>query len=219
MKRIFVVFTLLLILHGCGDVDRNNVKVDWKISDLLNDADSVELFGSPETAEDASVKGAVKFDGDDGIFLNYNPLTGLNKFTIEVIFYPNSGGKSEQRFLHFGKSDSNRVLFETRLIKNNKWYFDAFTKSGKSEAALLDSAYLHKVNQWHHAALVFNNGNMKTYVNGSLELTGEIEFVPFGKGKTSLGVRMNKKFWFEGEIARVRIVNESLSPADFLKLK
>ena len=59
---------------------------------------------------------AIEFDGvRDALFVGTNPLAGLEAFTIELDFRPDEGGLAEQRFLHLGEANGDRVLFETRL--------------------------------------------------------------------------------------------------------
>jgi hypothetical protein len=42
------------------------------------------------------------------------PLAGLEQFTVEMIYNPYSGGNFEQRFLHCGEANGDRLLLELR---------------------------------------------------------------------------------------------------------
>jgi hypothetical protein len=65
-------------------------------------------------------------------------------------------------------------------------------------------------------ALVVENGRMKNYVNGHLELEGEVEgFKPINGGKTSIGVRQNKVHWYKGAIEWVKVTPKACSVNEF----
>ena len=111
------------------------------------------------------------------------------------------------------------MLIETRLTADNQWYLDAFIKSGDSSKALIDKTLLHPAGEWCHVAFVVDNGKMDTYVGGKHELAGDVTFSPFKTGRTSIGVRMNKVYWFKGAIARIRVTPKNLSPSEFTMAK
>ena len=159
---------------------------------------------------------AVQFDGKgDALFLERSPLLNLRQFTVEVIFRPDPDGLPEQRFLHMGEVNGDRMMLETRLTPDNQWYLDAFIKSGDSSKPLIDKSLLHPTGKWHHLAFVVDDGKMDTYVEGKHELEGRVPFSPFKSGRASIGVRMNKQYWFKGAIARIRITPKSLAPSEF----
>jgi hypothetical protein len=192
--------------------------VEWKLS-VLNDSplrgESKE--GVPRTI-DSPLGKAVSFDGShDGIFLDTNPLEKLTQFTVEVFFQPDGRAPREQRFLHMGEANGDRLLMETRVTDDDQWYLDAFIKSGDSSRALIDNNKLHPTGAWYHIAFVVDNGRMDTYVNGEHELSGKVAFSPFKGGRTSIGVRMNKVSWFKGAIYKIRIMPKCLMPAEFMK--
>jgi hypothetical protein len=161
---------------------------------------------------------AVQFDGkEDALFLNANPLIGLQAFTIEIVFRPDTNGSHEQRFLHIGEVKEERFLVELRVAQDSLWYLDAFLKSGDSGQVLVDSTKLHPMNSWHHGAFVVDHGALKTYINGELEMMGQIPFVPFSKGETSIGVRLNHVNWYKGAIYKIRITPAKVDPTQFLR--
>jgi len=192
--------------------------VEWIISDFINNTpEGVTILGDPKLC-DSKYGSAVAFNGiNDAILLDYSPLVNLTQFTIEVIMRPDSGGLDEQRFLHFGSIEGNRALLETRLTKENNWYVDGFLMSGNNKKALIDSTLLHPLNEWYHVAFVVDNGKMQVFVNGKTELEGELEFSPFTTGQTSIGVRMNKLYWYKGAFYKIRISPENLTPDSFMK--
>jgi hypothetical protein len=190
----------------------------WKIDNLKKiDKHRTELLGEPKVVKTDRGK-AVEFDGaDDGVFLDTNPIEGFSTFTIEAIFRPALNGGKEQRWFHIEQTElESRVLMETRLV-GDEWFLDTFMLQGKNRLPLYAENFKHKIGEWYHVALVYDGGEMKHYVNGKLELAGKIDFSPMKKGKTSIGVRQNKVYWFKGAVTKVRFTNKALSPTEFMK--
>jgi hypothetical protein len=50
---------------------------------------------------------------------------------------------------------------------------------------------------------------MYTYIDGKKEGEGKIDFPLVTKGNISLGVRLNKKDWFKGQIREVHFYNSA----------
>lgn len=160
----------------------------------------------------------VLFNGiNDGIFVDTMLLKGLSAFTVEALFYPENGGTFEQRFLHIGEMNGDRLLLEIRSNESS-WYLDSFIKSGDYNKVLIDTLLVHPLNEWYRVAYVVNKGSISTYVNGKKELSAEIPIKPLMTGKTSIGVRLNKVCWFKGRIAMVRFTPKALTPNEFYKI-
>jgi hypothetical protein len=163
-----------------------------------------EILGAPRVEETAGER-FVQFDGaHDGLIVPVNPLTGLPRFTIEVLVRPDAGGAVEQRFLHVQDGFGNRVLLEIRLTPEGQWVLDTFMLSGASRLTLCDRAKVHPAGRWHWVALRYDGHRMTSWVDGRRELKGEIEFASMKSGQTSLGVRLNRVSWFKGAIREVR---------------
>ncbi len=191
--------------------------VDWVLSTLLDTPfDGQSIVGEPHVVPCPYGK-AVHFNGStDGIFLNTNPLIDLRQFTVEAVICPDPKSEFEQRFLHLGEVEADRVLLELRMTENDQWYLDAYIRSDNSFQPLIDKTLLHPAGQWYQVAFVVDGGKTSTYVNGKHELDGQIVLKPFKSGRTSIGVRMNKRSWFKGAIYRIRITPRCLGPADFI---
>jgi len=175
------------------------------------------ILGSPKVIEAPNGK-AVEFEGmKDGLFLETHPLSGLQEFTIEIIFRPDSGGLPEQRFFHMQSDTSNRVLVETRLV-GDSWFLDTYIKSGESDKTLYSENFQHPLDQWYHLALTYKNNVMTHYVNGVKELSGEVKYIPVESGQTSIGCRLNKVYWFKGAIHKIRLCSKALQPNSFMLL-
>lgn len=198
-------------------INTNNQKI-WKceVSDLKKGMKGLEISGNPVT-EKSPYGTAVVFNGiNDGLFLAENPIDGLHCFTIEMLIRPYSDGPEEQRFLHIGNIDSDRLLIELRLTKENVWYLDTFILSGDNKTALIDHKLTHPVNEWHHVVMTLDKtGQMTNYVNGKKEMTGHVDFKPM-TGEMSIGARRNKVSWYKGAISRIKISPEVLNPENFI---
>ena len=191
----------------------------WKIDNLKKiGGNKVEVLGNPKVIQTDKGK-AILFDGaDDGIIVDSNPIAGWKEFTIEAVFRPDAGGAAEQRWFHIEDSENaeSRALLETRLV-GSEWFVDTFIKSGENRLPLFAENFKHPLGTWFTVALVFDGKEMRHYVNGKLEMSGALTIKPLGKGKTSIGVRMNKVYWFKGAILKARFTNRVLSSKYFLR--
>ena len=176
----------------------------------------IDVDGRPVVV-DGPYGSAIEFNGaGDALFVEANPLAGLEAFTVEMVFRPDAGGLPEQRFFHMGEVNGDRVLFETRLTEDGHWYLDTFISSGDSNRPLLNESHLHPVGQWYHLALTCDGQQEVNYVNGIQEASGSIDFVPLLGGQTSIGVRLNRVCWFRGAIGRIRFSAGVLDPDEFM---
>ena len=189
---------------------------EWILHDLVrNPVKGVIIEGTPEIIK-YKLKRAVAFNGSaDAVFVDEMPLSGLEQFTVEVIFNPFSGGNFEQRFLHCGEITGDRVLLEIRSTEKG-WYFDGFIKVKDQEKALIEPTLLHPHDRWYHVAYVIDHGKLETWVNHEKELEGRIGMVSLSGGKTSIGVRQNLISWFKGAIYKIRISPRALKPKEFM---
>ena len=214
LRRIAVLAVASLALSGCAEEDQ----VVWRLDNLQRIAGhEVTVEGSPAVINTPSGK-ALEFDGiDDGIFLDVHPLEGTSTFTVEVIFKPYADGAAEQRFFHMQEDPSDeRVMFETRLVDNDRWFLDTFIYSNDQKITLYAAEDEHAIGPWYHAAIVVDGSSFSHYVDGQLELSEPVEFRPPRAGRTSLGVRINKVHWFKGAIRTVRFTSRALEPDEFL---
>ncbi len=223
LPRLLMLICLMVpVLSSGQQIDRHtsiqkSKVTEWILSDLVESkAMDIRVLGNPKIIASPYGK-ALLFNGStDGIFLDQMPLSGLERFTIELIISPNSGGNFEQRYFHCGEVRGSRVLLELRSTKKN-WYLDAFVKSGDQQKTLIDSTLLHPLDQWAHVAFVVDNGKQETYVNGKKELESRIAILTLKGGKSSIGVRQNEQSWFKGAIYKIRISPEALKPEQFLR--
>ena len=57
---------------------------------------------------------------------------------------------------------------------------------------------------------------MRHFVNRKEELSANIEFAPLAAGPTSIGVRFNQVFWFQGAIRQIRVTPAVLNAGELL---
>ncbi|MDT0686980.1 LamG-like jellyroll fold domain-containing protein [Autumnicola psychrophila] len=213
-RRISLFYFLCcLFLFSCAS---SSEKAEiWKINSVSEiGGNPTDVVGNPNIVK-TEAGGAVEFDGKkDGLLVDKNPIVGLNNFSIEVDFKPFNGypENNEQRFLHIQdpENEARRILIELRLNSRNEWYGDWFIKTENQDLALIDSTLTHPVNEWATIRLTYENGQMKGFVNGKQQLTGDIEYLPIGEnGRVSIGTRMDKRSWFKGLIKEVRFSEQA----------
>lgn len=190
--------------------------VVWRIDNRERiGGNQTTVIGNPQVIK---VRGgsAMLFDGlDDGLLLNTNPVAGAPAFTIEAVFRPEAGGSAEQRWFHIQEaSGDDRILLETRLT-GDQWFLDTFIKSGENSRALYAEKFKHAVGQWYHVALVYDGSTMRHFVDGQEELATPLTIAPLAQGTTSIGVRMNRVYWFKGAVRSARFTPRALSPKEF----
>jgi len=225
MNRILTVLLLFstvslssCISLGLWEDEGSITSTVWKVDnrESIGGHDTIVL-GLPEVIKTEYGR-AVAFSGDgDGLVVDALPLAGAKKFTLEIIFRPDPDGLREQRFLHLQQDDSeSRILIETRLTDDDRWYLDTYIHTDKGSKPLYEPDQTHAVGRWYNATLVYDGRQMRHYVNRVLESSAELEFSPLKEGKTSIGVRMNRVFWFKGAVSKVRFTRRALPPEDFL---
>jgi hypothetical protein len=220
VAAIFLTVSLFLC-NGCGaSMSGGGTKsIVWDIDNSESiGGHKTTVLGQPKTILADAAK-AIWFDGiDDGLIVEALPLAEAQQFTLEIIFRPDANGPREQRFLHLQQDDTDyRILIETRLTDDGKWYLDTYVKGKKGEKTLYDKLKTHPLDVWYNATLVCDGQEMRHYVNGVMEISKGLEFVPPGKGRTSIGVRMNRVYWFKGAVRKIRFTPRVLQPPEFLR--
>lgn len=196
----------------------------WTFDRLENiGGHTTTVLGEPKIIDSAIGK-AVEFDGvDDALFIDNHPLAGTAAFTWEAIFRPD-GGQREQRWFHLSERDpatggdtENRMLFEIR-VSDDKWFLDSYNQSGSASGTLMNKTALHPLGAWYHVASVYDGKQFSNYVDGIREGATDVHFAPHGPGRASVGVRINKVFYFKGAVHLARFTRKALTPTEFLKL-
>ena len=183
-----------------------------------------QVLGHPHVIESPYGK-AVEFNGvDDALFIPVHPLSGASAYTWEVIFRPDAEGAEAQRFFHLqeqdpatGRDTMNRMLFEIRIV-DKQWCLDSFASSGASNRTLLNCKMLHPLGQWYRVTAVYDGKELRNYVDNELQGSGSLDLKPQFAGHTSVGVRINKVFYFRGAVLMARMIPKALPPDEFLKM-
>jgi hypothetical protein len=181
------------------------------------------ILGHPRVI-DTPLGKAVEFNGvDDGLQFDVHPLAGAEAYTFEAIFRPD-GGNAEQRWFHLeenpatGSDADNRMLFEIRVV-NGQWCLDAFNHTGPVQKALLNRQHLHALGEWYHVAAVYDGRIFRSYIDGVEDGAAEIHLAPQGPGRSSVGVRINRVYYFKGAVRMARFTRRALAPSEFLKAR
>jgi hypothetical protein len=185
---------------------------------------ATHVLGHPQVIDSEYGK-AVQFNGvDDGIFIDEHPLAGASTYTWEVIFRPDADGPEAQRFFHLqeqdpatGQDTNNRMLFEIRIV-DGQWCLDSFASSGAQNRTLLNCKALHPLGKWYRVTAVYDGKTFRNYVGDELQGEGPLELTPHKAGHTSIGVRINKIYWFKGAVLMARMTPHVLTPEEFLKM-
>ena len=204
-------------LFTIGIGGQSPAAVVWQVDNLQRiGGHPVEVIGAPAVVQ-TEAGPAVAFNGrSDGLLIERNPLAGLSRFTLEVLFAPDADGPEEQRFLHVQEaSTENRAMVELRLA-DRRWSLDTFLRHGSAQLTLLDRERTHTAGGWHVATLTFDGRLMAHYVDGVRDGGGDVAFQPLTEGRTAIGVRQNRVSWFKGRIRTIRVTPSVLAPADFL---
>jgi len=221
-----IALALLSVGRGGGDMSQAGRQSDtttWTFDRLENiGGHKTTVLGQPKVI-DSPLGKAVAFDGeDDALFIDNHPLAGATTFTWEAIFRPD-GGQTEQRWFHLAEQDpatgadtDDRMLFEIR-VTGTSWFLDSHIQSGTASKTLMNRTFLHPLGAWYHVASVYDGKEFRNYVDGVREGAGEVSLEPHGPGHTSVGVRINKVFYFKGAVHLARFTRRALQPAEFLK--
>jgi hypothetical protein len=190
---------------------------ECKLSELKAGTEGLSFIGNPKVVK-SPYGNALLFNGEnDAIFISDNPLKNLTSFTIEVLIRPDLNGPEEQRFLHFGEIDSDRLLIETRSTKEGNWYLDTFFMIAGIKKVLIDPKLIHPIGPWYHIALTIDDkGQMTNYVNSKKELDEHSDFSTLKSGEMSIGVRRNKISWYKGAIYKIKVSPGVLDKKEFM---
>ncbi len=196
----------------------------WRFDSIHRiDGLTTQVFGHPRVIETQYGK-AVAFNGvDDGLIVPEHPLAGASTYTWEVIFRPD-GGAFAERFFHLQEQDpvthrdtTNRMLFEIRVV-NGQWCLDSFASSGADHRTLLNCKLLHPLGRWYVVTAVYDGKMLRNYVDGQLQGEGPLQLKAQLPGRSSVGMRINHKFFFKGAILEARMVPRALPVSQFSQL-
>jgi hypothetical protein len=76
------------------------------------------------------------------------------------------------------------------------------------------------INQWHHVAVTFNDGELKGYINGE-EVLSDNNISLLSRSILTIGARRNSSGcvrFFKGKLNDIRIYNNVLTPQEIKKI-
>jgi hypothetical protein len=220
-KFSFAAFIITVFLIAC----HSEKEEYWCLNNLEEiGGHPVSIIGNPEVVE-TEIGKAIKFDGDgDQLLVDFNPLGNTKEFTVEVVFkaaacFPEN---AKPRFIHFqdpNDSIAKRLMIELRLNEKNECYLDAFLRTDTGSLVLIDENLVHPTETWLHAAVTYKNHRLTSYINGEIQLSGEIGYKEAfinPAGKVAIGGRMNQENWYRGLIKTLKISKIALKPEEFI---
>ena len=95
---------------------------------------------------------------------------------------------------------------------------DSYNQSGAANQALMNGTALHPLGSWYHVASVYDGKEFSNYVDGVREGSAELHLAAHGPGHASVGVRINKVFYFKGAVHLARFTRRALAPSEFLRI-
>lgn len=206
----------------------------WLVNNTTNiGGHSVTVRGNPQIVH--TPRGdVVRFNGiHDGLLVSANPLAGMSNLTVELIFKHDPltvPTANAPRIVHLetpgGSAVAHRFTLETRVVTNttpHTFHLDSFLRFGGAEdfrLTLFNEKFLHPVGEWSHMAVTYDGTNFCNYVNGQLELCGQMKGMVFADdGVTAIGQRANNTGYFEGEVRALRFTPRVLGTNEFLRVQ
>jgi hypothetical protein len=220
--KCLLLFLLNSIFFSLLSAQTDTSSVTWIFDrvDTIGGYPVTPWTTSPTIIETSQGKAAF-FNGiNNGMLLNCNPIGSATEFTLEVVFKPDSNTvpNNQPRFLHIRRlADNNRrITMETRILPDQSWVLDTYIRSEISQYTQLDSSQTHTSGIWHHAAIVYGAHSMKQYVDGVLQLSDTVTYLPIDTGPTIyIGVRQDKFYYFKGAIRLIKASKRVLAPEEF----
>ena len=181
------------------------------------------VLGEPRII-DSPVGKAVEFDGvDDALFIDNHPLAGAATFTWEgdLPARRRRGGAAVVPFERAGsrhRAPTRTTGCSSRSGSSaTRGTWTATTNRELASKALMNRDARHPLGAWYHVASVYDGKEFSNYVDGVREGAAEVQLAPHGPGHASVGVRINKVFYFKGAVRLARFTRRALSPAEFLE--
>jgi hypothetical protein len=169
------------------------------------------------------INGALDFNGSNAyIDRAHSPLLEPSNFTVATWFnadtLPTSGDTRKWLVCKNANeaTDGNYSLIVRGGTHN---HVNARMKIGAATYQVSSALNSVQLGVWNHAAMTFDGGSFKLYLNGTLVATTAVNAArTFGVGNLTIGRRADSGFHFDGRIDDVRIYSDAMSGADVLDL-
>jgi len=145
-------------------------------------------------------------------------LATASSFTVEAIFRPvGDNGRANRTLVQ--RSDPQTLVWSYGLYYDGDLQQASFGVSGADGSSVLVSAAVPGDGQFHRLAGIFDRGQVLLYVDGLLRTNLATSVIPDTRPKSgvAVGAIFNGGFYFNGEIARVRLARRALQPVEFLQ--
>src|SRR5580698_7173281 len=226
MMRMAAVLMFGMAMGVAGIAQETAKQVTWRFDNMAAlGGHATKVLGHPQVIETPMGK-AIAFNGvDDALFAGVHPLAGAETWTWEMIFKPDADGGVEQRIFHLQSIDpatgkdvaEERMLFEIR-IRDGQWCLDSFATSGGERLPLLNCEKKYPFGKWYRVTTVYDGKILKNYVGDELQGEGEVKLIPQRPGHSSIGVRINLRDYYKGEMWGTRFTREALGVDQFWKM-
>ena len=110
-----------------------------------------------------------------------------------------------------GADTDNRMLFEIRVV-GDKWFLDSYNQSGAANKALMNREARAPAGRLVPRRVGVRRQGIQQLRDGVREGRGEPQLAPHGPGHASVGVRINKVFYFKGAVRLARFTRRALPP-------
>ncbi len=156
----------------------------------------------------------ISLDGtDDHISINHNSAFNINTFTLEAYFKTSETG-SQAIISKYDATNGNG--FSMYLTEFGLRF--QYTVSNINTSVLSSSSGLNDGN-WHHVAIAFGNGELKSYIDGVLDKEHTYNNVPNAPTNTEsllIGHSTFDSTYFNGDIDEVRFWSRFLCSDEIL---
>jgi len=163
------------------------------------------LQGDPQWVT-GNIGGALEFDGT-GDYVEVPDSEGLHlweRFTLAAWIYQ-------------VESRSSRIIDKATAGTSNGPHMDTHpgTKIRSCSGTCNSTASDHTLDEWHHVAVTFDEGDVKLYVDGSIEGEGSTSSPLAGNSiPLRIGADSNAQNLFHGLIDDVRVYNHALTETE-----
>jgi hypothetical protein len=155
--------------------------------------------------------GSIVFDGTNDYAAISNFVGNLTTFSVSHFIYLNSNQNTRTIFSNYGVGNNGWVT-GIRDDQNNvfKFYLGATVH--------LYSNTVFSSLTWYHAAITYDNGSPKIYINGILDASSSSTLTPassyYGNDVGRLGVGSQ---YFDGRISNLQVYNRALTASEILQ--
>ena len=155
--------------------------------------------------------GSIVFDGTNDYAAISNFVGNLTTFSVSHFIYLNSNQNTRTIFSNYGVGNNGWVT-GIRDDQNNvfKFYLGATVH--------LYSNTVFSSLTWYHAAITYDNGSPKIYINGILDASSSSTLTPassyYGNDVGRLGVGSQ---YFDGRISNLQVYNRALTAQEVLQ--